>query len=158
VEPPGAALTYAKTSGRLVTKSEQRRGRTASDLMHELAHLIIGHSPGRVDIRAEGALMLNTFERQQEDEANWLAGCRLLPREALLWIRREGFDVPTAARHFTVSIDMLQYRIRVTGVSIGKYEAPLVLEGDNQSGDVDPVPLPFPRKDSCARWILAAFC
>lgn len=100
----------------IILNAAHSGGRTSSDLMHELAHLLLGHSPGHVDLTDDGALMLSTYERQQEDEANWLAGCLLLPREALVWLRREGQELPAAARHFKVSLEMLQYRLRVTGV------------------------------------------
>jgi Zn-dependent peptidase ImmA (M78 family) len=100
----------------VILNSGRSQGRSASDLMHELAHIIIGHIPGRIDITEDGALILNTYERQQEDEANWLAGSLLLPRDALLWIRRQRWDDETAARHYGVSVAMLQYRFNVTGV------------------------------------------
>jgi Zn-dependent peptidase ImmA (M78 family) len=100
----------------VILNSTHSRGRSASDLMHELAHLIIGHRPGRVDLTEDGALMLNTYDRQQEDEANWLAGCLLLPRPALLWLRKRRLSLADATLHFGVSMDMLQYRLRVTGV------------------------------------------
>jgi Zn-dependent peptidase ImmA (M78 family) len=100
----------------VILNSGRSRGRSASDLMHELAHIIIGHNPGRVDITEDGSLILNTYERQQEDEANWLAGSLLLPREALLWIKRQGWDLAAAAKQYGVSLTMLQYRLNVTGV------------------------------------------
>jgi hypothetical protein len=113
-----SAVTITDGSKNIVIlNSGHSRGRSASDLTHELAHIIIGHKPGRVDITEDGALMLNTYERQQEDEANWLSGCLLLPRPALLWLTRQRFDSRSAARHFGVSVDMLQYRLRVTGVA-----------------------------------------
>ena len=100
----------------IILNSSHRGGRPASDLMHELAHIIIGHEPARIDITEDGSLILNTYDRQQEDEANWLAGCLLLPRDALLWIKQQGLDLRTAARQYGVSVTMLQYRLNVTGV------------------------------------------
>lgn len=100
----------------IILNSAHSVGRSASDLTHELAHLIIGHRPGRIDITEDGALMLHTYDRQQEDEANWLAGCLLLPRLALLFIERQGLDAASAARLYGVSTPMLQYRRQVTGV------------------------------------------
>jgi Zn-dependent peptidase ImmA (M78 family) len=100
----------------VILNSDHSQSRSASDLMHELAHLIIGHSPGRIDITEDGALVLNTYERLQEDEANWLAGCLLLPRAALLWIVRQRQDLGAAAGHYGVSSSMLQFRLNVTGV------------------------------------------
>jgi Zn-dependent peptidase ImmA (M78 family) len=84
--------------------------------MHELSHVLLGHEPARVDVTEDGLLMLNTFDRLQEEEANWLAGCLLLPRNALMAIRGRGLDLRTAARNFGVSLDMLRYRLNVTGV------------------------------------------
>lgn len=68
--------------------------------MHELARLIVGHRPGRVDITEDGALLLNKYDKQQEDEANWLAGCLLLPRPALLWMKKRWMTHQAAAEHF----------------------------------------------------------
>ena len=107
------------TNGRksvIILNSSHSGGRPASDLMHELAHVIIGHTPSRVDVTEDGALILNTYDRQQEDEANWLAGSLLLPRDALMWIRKQGLDPQAAAREYGVSAQMLQYRLNVTGV------------------------------------------
>jgi hypothetical protein len=43
---------------------------------------------------AEGGrgVSLRTYNKDQEDDANWLAGCILLPREALLYARRCGIN------------------------------------------------------------------
>lgn len=100
----------------IILNSAHSAGRSASNLMHELAHLVIGHRPGRIDITEDGTLMLQTYDRQQEDEANWLAGCLLLPRPALMFIERQGLEANSAARVYGVSTQMLQYRRQVTGV------------------------------------------
>jgi len=92
------------------------KGRTSSDTMHELAHVLRGHTPARIDITEDGSLILNTYDRDQEDEANWLAGCLLLPREALLHIRGARSDLSSAATHYGVSMDLLTYRMNITGV------------------------------------------
>lgn len=92
------------------------RGRQASDLMHELAHILLGHDPARVDVAEDGSLVLFTYDKDQEDEANWLAACLLLPRAALLVIRKESGDLRSAARDYGVSQAMLQFRLNVTGV------------------------------------------
>ncbi len=92
------------------------RGRQASDLMHELAHILLGHDPARVDVAEDGSLVLFTYDKDQEDEANWLAACLLLPRAALLAIRNESGDLRSSAKDYGVSQAMLQYRLNVTGV------------------------------------------
>jgi hypothetical protein len=102
----------------IILNSAHSVGRSASDLMHELSHIIIGHSPGRVDITEDGSLILNTYDKAQEQQANWLAGCLLLPREALLWILREGLSREAAAQRYGVSVQMLEYRLNVTAVRL----------------------------------------
>jgi Zn-dependent peptidase ImmA (M78 family) len=100
----------------VILNSAHSNARSASDLMHELAHVLIGHKAGRIDITEDGSLILNTYDRAQEDEANWLAGCLLLPREALLWTVRQGLEPEIAARQFGASLAMFHYRLNVTGV------------------------------------------
>src|SRR5580658_8647495 len=59
----------------IILNSSHAPTRRASDLVHELAHILIGHRPARVDLTEDGSLMLSTYDKDQEDEANWLAGC-----------------------------------------------------------------------------------
>jgi Zn-dependent peptidase ImmA (M78 family) len=79
--------------------------------MHVVAHLIIGHEPARVDVTEDGLLIVSSYyKQQQEEEAKWLSGCLLLPREALLLIRRQKMDAEEAARTYGVSDQMLTFK------------------------------------------------
>lgn len=100
----------------IILNSSHSQSRLASDLVHEIAHILIGHRASRIDLTEDGSLLLSSYDKQQEDEANWLAGCLLLPREALVQIRFRGLDLETAARKYGTSVDMLRYRINVTGI------------------------------------------
>ena len=62
-------------------------------------------------------MALRTHNEEQEQEANWLAGCLLLPREALLLIRRKGSEDEDACAEYGVSPAMLRFRFNVTGVN-----------------------------------------
>ena len=62
-------------------------------------------------------MLLSSYEKQQEEEADWLSGCLLLPREALLSIRRRGLAETDAASQYGVSMKMLTYRNALTGVN-----------------------------------------
>jgi hypothetical protein len=118
-DEPGSwsAVTISEGSRHvIVLNSAHSGGRPASDLMHELAHILLGHTPARVDVSEDGLLMLNTYDRQQEDGAGWLAGCLLLPRVGLEWIHQQGLELKVEARRYGVSLAMLQYRLKVTGV------------------------------------------
>lgn len=92
-------------------------GRRASDIMHEIAHIIIGHDPARVDVTEDGFLILSSYNKQQEEEAKWLSGCLLLPREALLLIRRRATDPQVAEKMYGVSGQMLTFRQRVLNLA-----------------------------------------
>ena len=107
---PGADL--------IILNSAHSVARQNSDLMHELAHILLAHTPTRVDVTDDQQLLLRTHDGTQEEEASWLAGCLLLPRPALLEILRLGGATREAARKYGVSLDMLTYRIRVAGVEI----------------------------------------
>jgi hypothetical protein len=102
----------------IILNSAHVGARPASNLVHEIAHILIGHAPGRVDVSEDGLLMLNTYNKDQETEANWLAGALLLPRDALLSIRRDALSDDRAMRFYGVSREMLEYRFRVTGVDL----------------------------------------
>lgn len=101
----------------IILNPTHRGGRPASDLMHELSHIIIGHSPTRIDISENGLLILHTFDRVEEEEAKWLCGCLLLPRPALLLIRRLGLDPQAAAKKYGTSEQMVVFRLNVLGLA-----------------------------------------
>lgn len=100
----------------IVYNSSQSDPRINSVLMHELAHIILGHDLHEVAISEDGHLAPTNYSQEQEDEANWFGGTLLLPRPALLRIRREGMSDQEAMNLFRVSSQMLTWRFRMTGV------------------------------------------
>jgi IrrE N-terminal-like domain len=92
--------------------------RQNSDLMHELAHIFLGHKPTMLFVDPNADLALRTHDKAQEEEANWLAGCLLLPREVLLHIKVTGLSDESACRQYGVSTKMLAYRTNVSGVNL----------------------------------------
>lgn len=114
-----SAVTLALTPHKLIIiNSRHAPVRQNSDLMHELAHLILEHEPARVDMTHERLLILDTYDKTQEDEANWLAGALLVPRDALLDFLPRNPQSEDAALHFNVSTQMLEWRRRTTGIDI----------------------------------------
>lgn len=107
-------------SGRylVVLNSAHPKTREANTLMHELSHLIIGHKPARLDITPDGLMILSSYDKQHEDEANWLAAALLLPRDALLYARKRGMNNEQAAAQYGCSIELVTMRINTTGVDI----------------------------------------
>ena len=57
--------------------------------MHELSHIILGHELASAMFTESGDFVPSTYDQDQEDEAGWLGGTLLLPRPALVWMRRQ---------------------------------------------------------------------
>ena len=112
-----AALTMRiGTENLIVYKPTPSSGRRNNVIMHELAHIILGHDLSDACILSDGSLVPGNFDQDQEDEADWLAGTLLLPRPALISIRRRRLPDSVACDHYLVSREMLTWRIRMTGV------------------------------------------
>lgn len=92
--------------------------RRASTLMHEIAHVELGHSPVRVDISPDGIMLVSEFSKTDEEEADWLAGAVLLPREALMAHRSRGHDAQRIAQRHGTSLQLCEWRLRMTGVDV----------------------------------------
>jgi predicted transcriptional regulator len=90
-------------------------GRTQSDIAHETAHLLLEHEIKTVKRIGEASFF--TCDPDEEQEANWLAGCLLLPRSLLLHAARRGMDSQAIADNFNVSEQMAAFRLRTTGVT-----------------------------------------
>lgn len=114
-----SAITVSDGHGHLiVTNLSHAQTRLNSSLAHEIAHIVLGHEPSMMFISANSGIALRTHNDEQEDEANWLAGCLLLPREALVAIRRIGRSDEEVCSEFGVSPAMLRFRLNTTGVDV----------------------------------------
>jgi hypothetical protein len=102
----------------IVYNPSHSAARQNSDLMHELAHIFLGHKPTMLFLDPNTDLALRTHDKAQEEEANWLAGCLLLPRGVLLHIKSTGLTDESACRQYGVSAKMLSYRMNVSGVNL----------------------------------------
>lgn len=91
--------------------------RQSSDLTHEIAHHLCEHQPAAMQMSKEGVLMLETYSRKDEEEADWLSGCLLLPRAALMYIKQRMTDEEATLEKYLVSSAMLKYRLDVSGVN-----------------------------------------
>jgi Zn-dependent peptidase ImmA (M78 family) len=114
-----SAITVTDGRGHLVvTNPAHAQTRLHSSLAHEIAHIILGHEPSMMFMSSNSGMALRTHNEEQEEEANWLAGCLLLPREALIFIRRRGLSDEDACSEYGVSSAMLRFRFNVTGVNV----------------------------------------
>ena len=101
----------------IVLNSGHSPARQTSSLAHELAHIILNHTTDSAVLSDEGFLFRSSYDAAQEEEANWLAACLLVPRDGLLAACRQRADHAYLAARFGVSRDMIAWRLRMTGVS-----------------------------------------
>lgn len=88
--------------------------RTNSDIAHELAHIMLGHEVRELQDLAGHVFF--TCNPDQEEEANWLAGCLLLPRPLLLREAYAGADAAAIAEKHHVSLQMARFRMNASGI------------------------------------------
>lgn len=87
--------------------------RQANDIVHEIAHCLLEHPPSPVTDHTG----CRCWNKAVEDEANWLAGALLVPREGALALARSGMTIGDIAANFGVSEQLCRWRIHQTGVA-----------------------------------------
>ena len=103
--PDRVVVVYSPTSGAT---------RRKSDIAHELAHILLNHDLSRIE-RLGGFTFLSC-DPAQEEEAAWLSGSLLLPRDLLTAEVRRGLDVEAISEKYGVSVRMARFRLNATGV------------------------------------------
>jgi Zn-dependent peptidase ImmA (M78 family) len=100
----------------VVVNPTHPKARQRNSLMHEIAHIYLRHVGHRVDISEQGLLLVSDFSPDQEEEADWLAGALLIPREALLAERSAGATPDQICVQYGVSKELCNWRLRMTGI------------------------------------------
>jgi Zn-dependent peptidase ImmA (M78 family) len=113
-----SAVTFRLPDTRVVVVYNplHKEGRRRSDIAHELSHLILRHETRTIEVIAGQSIF--TCNPEQEEEANWLAGCLLLPRPLLLGAARSGVSVAEVAVRYGVSESMARFRMNASGAML----------------------------------------
>lgn len=107
-----SAITVFRGRRRVIIYNDSHApARQRSDLAHELAHALLMHPPHPL-FCADGQ---RTYDRQLEAEAGWLGPVLLVPDDAARWAAACGMDAASAAHHFGVSVDLMLFRLRMSG-------------------------------------------
>ena len=117
-----SAMTVIRGTWRLIVVNPvHSQGRRANSVVHELSHLILGHEPHEA-ISVGGCRRWN---QRMEEEADWLAGVLLVPRDAALSVARKRTPVATAALYYGVSEKLMEWRLNHSGarVQVGRERA-----------------------------------
>ena len=88
--------------------------RYESNVMHELAHLLLGHQPIRFH-QLSGGLFVREYRVTDEKAAEYLGGCLQIPARGLDWAFQRGMTLQEIAEHFGASLQMVRYRCNMTG-------------------------------------------
>jgi Zn-dependent peptidase ImmA (M78 family) len=109
-------------------------GRTRSNQAHEFAHIILGHTLRTVE--KVGDLSFPTCDVEQEEEADWLAGCLLLPRPLLVQAAWDGKTAEQIAMEQGTSEQMARFRLNASGVLVqmGRAKAAKARKGKPPNG------------------------
>jgi hypothetical protein len=106
-----AGTFHSGTRTLIVFNDHNSLARQRSDVAHELAHVLREHEPGP----PLGPLGCRVWNGEQEEEAAWLSGVLLVPRPATVRLVRRRTSVEDAANVYGVSVDLMRWRMNVTG-------------------------------------------
>ena len=91
--------------------------RQQSNIMHELAHILCSHKTNETNYDFEIPFGLRYFDEQQEEEAKCLGATLQLAKPCLFWAIKKSMSYEAIATYFTASIDMVKYRMNMTGLA-----------------------------------------
>lgn len=113
-----SAATFRLSNGQyvIVFNPLASPGRQRSDQAHELAHILLDHDVRTIE--RVGNFQFLTCDLEQEDEANWLGGCLLLPRPLLLKAAHARLTPRDIAERHGVTETMARFRLNASGVMV----------------------------------------
>ena len=115
----GGACSQALPDGRklIVLNPTHGSNRQNATLMEEISHVFLGHKPSKLAITTytkEGKAIAREYQAEVEEEASSVGAAALVPFSALRRMVSQGKTSREIARHFNVSRDLVEYRIKVT--------------------------------------------
>ncbi len=115
----GGATSRALPDGRkiVILNPTHGRARTNATLMEEICHVFLGHQANRLAIIANderGKTLARDYRKADEEEAYATGAAALVPYGALRRQILKGRGSTEIAKHFRVSKDLIEYRLKVT--------------------------------------------
>lgn len=115
----GGACSRPLPDGRriVVLNPNHGRMRTHATLMEEISHVFLGHQPTKLKIvreDASGRTVSRDYRKADEEAAYGTGAAALVPFLALRTFVLEGQTSLQIARHFRVSRELVEYRLKVT--------------------------------------------
>jgi hypothetical protein len=115
----GGATSRALPDGRriVILNPTHGRARTNATLMEEICHVFLGHQANRLAIIAKddkGKTLARDYRKADEEAAYATGAAALVPYRTLNKLVLQGSEAEEIARHFRVSKDLVEYRLKVT--------------------------------------------
>jgi hypothetical protein len=113
----GGACTLPNGMKLVILNPAHGKARTNATLMEEICHVFLGHQPNRIGIIAtdeRGKLRSRDYRKEDEEEAYGVGAAALVPFSILRRFVYEGKKSQEIARHFHVSRELVEYRLKVT--------------------------------------------
>ena len=115
----GGAVPLPLPDGRkiVILNPNHGRMRTNATLMEEVSHVFLGHQPSRLKVVAEtehGQTVSREDRKADEEAAYGTGAAALVPFSALRRFVLDGQTTTTIAKHFHVSRELVEYRLKVT--------------------------------------------
>jgi hypothetical protein len=96
------------------THGENRQNAT---LMEEICHVFLGHKPSRLavkNVNKQGKPIARDYREADEEAAYSIGAAALVPFSALRRMVNEGKTSREIARHFNVSRELVEYRMKIS--------------------------------------------
>jgi hypothetical protein len=115
----GGACSRSLPDGRKIVILNPNHGpaRTNATLMEEICHVFLGHKANRLAVIADGEhgkTLTRDYRKLDEEAAYAVGAAALVPFAPLRRAVLEGESAASVARHFRVSRDLIEYRLKVT--------------------------------------------
>jgi hypothetical protein len=115
----GGACSRPLPDGRRIVVLNPNHGtaRTNATLMEEICHVFLGHTPNRLAVIADkesGKTLARDYRKLDEEAAYAIGAAALVPFASLRSAVLKGKSAADVARHFRVSRDLVEYRLKVT--------------------------------------------
>lgn len=100
----------------VILNPKHGRMRTNATLMEEICHVFLGHRPNRLSFTADGesGLKAREYLKADEEAAYAIGAAALVPYESLRKFIYAGSTASEIAKHFRVSRQLVEYRLKVT--------------------------------------------
>lgn len=115
----GGACSQALPDGRklIVLNPTHNKNRQNATLMEEVCHVFLGHKPSRLaieNVNKHGKPIARDYREADEEAAYSIGAAALVPYSSLRRMINQGKTSRDIARHFNVSRELVEYRMKVS--------------------------------------------